>query len=53
VYKILSKKRQEDRNEIGAIHFFRWNLLVAAYLIKLINKDEDELFENLPLSPLD
>jgi len=22
VYKILSKKRQHDRNEIGAMHFF-------------------------------
>jgi len=22
VYKILSKKRQEDMNEIGAMHFF-------------------------------
>jgi len=23
VYKILSKKREEDMNEIGAMHFFR------------------------------
>ena len=22
-----NKKRQKDRNEIGAMHFFRWNLL--------------------------
>jgi len=25
--RITKKKRQEDRNEIGAMHFFRWNLL--------------------------
>ena len=23
----FNKKKQEDRNEIGAMHFFRWNLL--------------------------
>jgi len=25
--KYWQEKKQQDRNEIGAMHFFRWNLL--------------------------